>query len=359
MSYAIRSDGAVRCGWIVSACLLLAVFVSAAPHSFAQESGEREATLAKEVANKGWIVFSARADNGTWDLFLARPDGTAARNITNTPDYEEAAARFAPNGTRLLYRRLAKGTKIDHDKWGFQGQLVIATPDGSNAMVYGADAEYPWASWSGDGKQIVCLELKGIKVIDLGTREVVRELPRAGVYQQLFASADGKWFCGTGNLQGASWNVVRMNAEDGTINAVHVFQNCTPDWFPDSERIIFSSRPGNQKANDGYGWTQLWMANGDGTGAGLIYGEEGHHIYGGLVSPDGAYVIFTKTASDGGGAEKEGGAMHVMRLSDAPMIVGESPELRSLHLNTNDGPVLRIGTGWEPHWTYADIGVKE
>jgi len=51
--------------------------------------------------------------------------------------------------------------------------------------------------------------------------------------------------------------------------------------------------------------------------------------------------------------------MFVMRLSDAPTIGGDSPELRSQHLNTKDGPVLKIGDGWEPHWTYADVGTKE
>ncbi|GMV93286.1 MAG: hypothetical protein AMXMBFR82_30640 [Candidatus Hydrogenedentota bacterium] len=326
--------------------------------SLGQPNVDDADALAEEVASKGWIVYSARAGNGTWDLFLARPDGSAARNITNTADHEEAAPRFAPNGTRILYRRLAKGTEINHDLWGFQGELIISKPDGTSAMVYGEDGEYPWACWSGDGKQIVCLERKGIKVVNLGTREVVQELPRNGVYQQLFASANGKWFCGTGNIQNASWNVVRMNAEDGAVNAVHIFQSCTPDWFPDSERIIFSSRP-TQKSNDGYGWTQLWMANADGSNAKLIYGEEGAHIYGGQVSPDGQYVLFTKTLADGGGAEESGGPMFLMRLSDAPTIGGESPELRSLHVNTKDGPVLEIGTGWEPHWTYADIGVKE
>ena len=53
----------------------------------AQEvSDPRVTQLAEEVHNKGWIVFAARGDNGTWDLFLMRPDGSQRRNITNTPD---------------------------------------------------------------------------------------------------------------------------------------------------------------------------------------------------------------------------------------------------------------------------------
>ena len=212
---------------------------------------DREAALGKEVHDKGWIIYSAKSDNGTWDLFLTRPDGSDARNLTNTADIEEAAPRFSPNSDRILYRALAKGTKINHDKWGFQGRLMIAKPDATSPEPVGGDEDFPWAAWSPDGKGIMCLTLKGIQVVDLATRKISRELPRGGIYQQLFPSPDGKWFTGTGNVGSAAWNVVRMNAETGEVNPVHIFQSCTPDWFPDSTRIIFSSRPDNQKANKG------------------------------------------------------------------------------------------------------------
>src|SRR3989304_557963 len=95
---------------------------------------ERVAQLAKEVGGKGWIVYAARGENGTWDLFLMRPAGAARRNITTTPDSEEGGPRFSPDGTKLLYRRFAKGTVIHHDLWGFQGNLIIADPDGSQPV---------------------------------------------------------------------------------------------------------------------------------------------------------------------------------------------------------------------------------
>ena len=82
---------------------------------------DKVAQLAKEVSGKGWIVYASRGENGTWDLFLMRPDGSQRRNITNTPDYEEGGPRFSPDGKKLLYRRFAKGTVIHHDLWGFQG----------------------------------------------------------------------------------------------------------------------------------------------------------------------------------------------------------------------------------------------
>ena len=57
--------------------------------------------------------------------------------------------------------------------------------------------------------------------------------------------------------------------------AVNRVDCCTPDWFPGSDRIIFSWRPRGQKENEGYGWTQLWMADAEGKERKLVYGEDG------------------------------------------------------------------------------------
>jgi Tol biopolymer transport system component len=158
--------------------------------------------------------------------------------------------------------------------------------------------------------------------------------------------------------------VVRIDAAKGEANAVAKFQNCTPDWFPDSRHIIYSSRPAKQEDMEreaakavgqapGYGWTQLWSADGAGEARSLIYGEDGRHIYCGALSPDGKYVLFTRSLTDGGLNTAEIG---LMRASDAPTIAGESKALRKVHPGTKDGPVLSLGPGWEPHWTYAAIG---
>ncbi len=316
----------------------------------------RIAGLADELRDKGWIAYSAYTDNGGWDLFLCRPDGSHVRNITNTPDSREAAPRFSPDGRRLMYRRLPKDATISHDRWGFQGILMIADADGSNPRAIGGDGDLPWANWSPDGKRIACLTLKGIRIVDLATGDTVRTIPRQGMYQQLFWSPDGKWFCGVSNHFGDTWTVARMNVETGDTNKVNSFQNCTPDWFPDSNRIIFSHRPGNQ---DGYGWTQLWMADGDGQNRRLVYGEDGRHMYGGALSPDAKYVVLTASDKDGGASEERGAPMAVIRLADTPMITGESTALRKLHPDTKDGPVLELPAGWEPHWTDAEIGERK
>ena len=306
-------------------------------------------TLRREVVTKGWVVTSIKQKRGDWDLVLMRPDGSKQRKLTDTPDWSEAAPRWSPDSRRLLYRRIKAGTVISHDRWGFQGELVMADAMGRNGRVMG---KHPWGCWSPDGTQISCLSLKGIEILDVATGKVKRRMKRAGYFQQLFWSPDGKWFCGTANVGGELWTIVRMDVATGKWNVVSRFRNCTPDWFPDSRQVIFSNRPANQK---GYGWTQLWMAPGQGGQRKMLYGEDGRHIYGGGLSPDGRYVLFTRCPKDGGGSERSGAPGGLMRLADAPIIGANSPALRKLHPGAHDGPVLALPDLWEPHWTFTDV----
>ena len=306
-------------------------------------------TLRREVVTKGWVVTSIKQKRGDWDLVLMRPDGSKQRKLTDTPDWSEAAPRWSPDSRRLLYRRINAGTVISHDRWGFQGELVMADAMARTGRVMG---NHPWGCWSPDGTQISCLSLKGIEILDVATGKVKRRMKRAGYFQQLFWSPDGKWFCGTANVGGELWTIVRMDVATGKWNVVSRFRNCTPDWFPDSRQVIFSNRPANQK---GYGWTQLWMAPGQGGQRKMLYGEDGRHIYGGGLSPDGRYVLFTRCPKDGGGSERSGAPGGLMRLADAPIIGANSPALRKLHPGAHDGPVLALPDLWEPHWTFTDV----
>lgn len=339
--------------------LLLCAWLLAAAAAAADDP--RVPRLAKEVSVKGWVVYSAKTPAGDWDLFLMHPDGSARRNITNTPGSHEIGGRFSPDGRRMLYRRIPLTVKVNHDSWGRMGQLVVAHADGSNPVEYG---EFPWASWSPDSKQVACLTKQGIEMRDLATRQVVRTMERKGIFQQLYWAPDGTAFTGTANAFGAMWTVVSMDAASGEARAVAVDQNCTPDWFPDSRRVIYSARPRNQEDADGgeaakavgqklgYGWTQLWVADASGKERSLLYGEDGRHIYGGASSPDGRYVVFTRSLTDGG---EESAEIGLMRVSDAPTIGGASPALRKRMGKTKDGPVLSLGPGWEPHWTFARV----
>lgn len=315
----------------------------------------RVAKLAAEVRDNGWIVFGARSKQKDWDLYIMRPDGLQRRNITNTPNYAEAAPRFSPDGKRMLYRRLPRGSIISHDLWGFQGQLVIAKSDGSDPVVMGRKAQYPWACWGPKGKRIACLGKKGITIIDLAEMKVIAKMKRKGFYQQLFWSPDGKWFCGVANYLGRQWTIGRMKVSTGELNAVSVPWACTPDWLPGAKQIIYSHNARYKKPEKGKGWTQLWIADGDGENRRLVFAQELRHVYGGGTSPDGKYVLMTISTIDGGLSEWSGAPMALMRLSDAPTIGGTSKNVRKTHPDTKDGPLLKLPVGWEPHWTFAEI----
>lgn len=311
--------------------------------------------LAAEVRTKGWIVFPARSEQGDWDLFLIRPDGSQRRNLTGTPEANESSPQFSRDGTRLLYRRLARSETINGNRYGEQGVPVMVNADGSGARALGGERDLPWASWSPDGKEFACLSIKGITFVDATSGKVARTLQRNGFFQQLTWSPDGQWLSGVSNAFGTGWSVARMNAKTGETNAVSRTDNCTPDWFPDGRRMIFSNRHASDVALGKYGWTQLWMADADGKNLQLVYAEDGRHIYGGHVSPDGRYVLFTGNPQEDGDPANGGAPMALMRLADAPIIGGHSATLRKLHPAAKSGPVLTLPAGLEPCWTSSEV----
>jgi Tol biopolymer transport system component len=306
--------------------------------------------LTEELRSKGWIVFSAATGKGDWDLFLMRPDGSDRRQITDTRNYNEAGARFSPDGQKLLYFRLPNTEQIDNNTYGTY-ELVVADASGSHAIVYGDD--FHWASWGPDGKQIACLDKEGIRIIDLATRQVLRSIPRKGIVQQLVWSPDGKWFVGTANGLGIAWTIGLLNGETGEINAVSETDryNCTPDWLGDSQHIIYS----RGIVPNTPGWTRLWVARSDGQDKRLLYAEKGCHIYGGCVSPDGKYILFTRSKKDLGRVGNSQTRMAIIRWKDTPMVGRDNESLRAEYPDARSGPLLDLSWGWEPHWTYSDV----
>lgn len=327
----------------------LILFLCLCCAAFAAELPPRDARLAAELHTLGWIVFSAQTQHGDWDLFLMRPGGSERRALTETSEFNEAGARFSPDGKRLLYYRMAKSDAVDNNTYG-TFDLVLADANGSNAVVYGRD--FRWASWGPDGQQLACLAPKGIQIIDVASRQVVRKLARQGIVEQLVWSPDGKAFIGTANGLGAFWNIGRLPASGEKINAVSETEryNCTPDWHPDSRHILYAR--GIIPKQDMR--AQLWMASEDGQEKAMLYAEEGRHIYGACAAPDGKYLLFTRSVEDLGAVGKSQTTMAVVRWADTPMLGDESAALRKQFPNAKPARWLDLGPGWEPHWTYSE-----
>ncbi|MBE7499128.1 MAG: PD40 domain-containing protein [Verrucomicrobiales bacterium] len=334
--------------------LAFTAWLACLPTPVAQESFAT-GVLASEVRHLGWIVYGARSTAGDWDLFACRPDASEHRPLTWTPDFSEFAPQVSRDGRRLLYRRLPRVETIDGNRYGAQGELVLANADGTGVRVLGPAGAWPWASFSPDATQVATLSVKGFGFVDLERLEVLRTLPRQGFFQQPTWSPDGRWLVGVANSYGTGWSVARLDLLTGEARAVNRGNSCTPDWFPDSRRVIFSWRPPGQTGNDGQGWTQLWQTTIAGDSRQLVFGEDGRHVYGGHVSPDGRYVLFTGNVEEDGDPGRAGAPMGLLRLSDAPILGGDSGELRGLYPHANRGPVLTLPAGWEPCWTPHDI----
>jgi Tol biopolymer transport system component len=320
-----------------------------------EEPDTPAAQLKAEVSQKGWIASAARSEKGDWDLFMMRPDGSHRRNVTNSAEHNESYPLFSRDGTKLLYRKLAKNEQIDGNRYGEQGIPVVANANGTSPKELGADGSLPWASWSPDGKEFACLSVKGVQFVDSTTGALLRTNKRNGFFQQITWSPDGNWLSGVSNAFGTAWSVARMKVATGETNPVSTQDNCTPDWFPDSARMIFSNRHASDKLLGKNGWTQLWMANGDGSKPQLIYAEDGRHIYGGHVSPDGKYLLFTGNPQEDGDPTNGGAPMALIRLADTPMIGGNSEFLKKQHPTAKGGPLLTLPAGWEPCWTAHEI----
>src|SRR5262249_12682321 len=146
--------------------IALAAFVVSGTSTRGQESPDVR-KLAAEVQGKGWIAFSARSEKGDWDLFVMRPDGSGRRHLTRTAEWNEAWPQFSRDGSRLLYRRLKSGETISGNRYGAQGEPVVAIADGTSPRVLGAAGDLPWATWSPDGKMFATLSLKGVQLVDV------------------------------------------------------------------------------------------------------------------------------------------------------------------------------------------------
>ena len=249
-------------------------------------------------------------------------------------------------GRKFSFGDILPGDRFDNNRHGIQGQLAVMNSDGTHIEVISKEGEFPWASWSSDAKKLACLSPRGIDIYDIATKHVAAHLDRKGTYQQLTWSPDGKWLSGVANSYGTGWSVVRIEVATGAINAVSKVDCCTPDWFPDSRGIIYSYRP--------HEWTQLWMADATGENRRLLFAEDGRHVYGGCVSPDGNYVLFTGNKEEDGDAMNAGAPMGLLRMRDAPTVAGISRSAREEHPDAKASPVLTLTPGWEPHWTLAN-----
>jgi Tol biopolymer transport system component len=168
-------------------------------------------------------------------------------------------------------------------------------------------------------------------------------------------SPDGNWFTGTANGLGPVQGIAKLNATTGEIIGISEREryNCTPDWMPDSKRVLYARGivPGTRVGGPD-GWAQLGVAGG-GEKPRVLYAEEGQHVYHACSSPDGKYLLFTRTEDDAHGSPRS--KMALIRYADTPLVAPDDRVSQARYPEAKRGPRLDLPRGWEPHWTYTDI----
>jgi len=196
----------------------------------------------------------------------------------------------------------------------------------------------PWASWSPDGKQLPALYRRQgkIRIFDLQTKLSVKEMPRQGIFQQLYWSPDGKRVCGTANLNGQDWNVVSIDLASGKMTLLSRYLNCHAGLVPKRCQSchLFQSHPrcGKRLRMDHAHashrrWTKPHLA---------------------LRRTGTAYLLWLHVPRRSirnlfrSGVRWRGRCpMVIIRLADSPIIAPENyAALKSLYPNAKKGPIL-------------------
>lgn len=146
---------------------------------------------------------------GNYEIFVARDDGTAVRELTHDPAYDSWWPRVSPDRSRIIFYRTPAGT---HDTDYTKTSLWEMDADGGDVHVLIPNGGYGWeyqghADWSPDGREIVMF----------------------GGTQEIFIT----------NAQGR--DPVQVTHRGGT--------NVDPSWAPDGRHLLFVGCPGPAPSN--------------------------------------------------------------------------------------------------------------
>ena len=182
--------------------------------------------------------------NGKLYLFGGNPVGLTGTPPGSVFEYDPAGDKWTKKKNMPLAAHhvavAENGGKIYVFGGGVQKQAGGgAYVPANNAWEYDPAAD----SW----KALAAMPTPRLSAVAVAASGKIYVMGGAGNYK----ARDGQSLTGTANAFGAMWTVVRMNAATGEANAVAKNQNCTPDWFPDSRHIIYSSRPPGQMDADG------------------------------------------------------------------------------------------------------------
>jgi Tol biopolymer transport system component len=210
-----------------------------------------EESWEQSLGTSGFEIVFEHYEDGNWDLFISKPDGSGARNLTRSPDMNEMYPQVSPDGSRIAFvADTGAGRETVRSVWvmGMDGSGLKKVADYARQPFWAPDSrvlaylpqEYP--KWN-----VVDYYTKGMVYYDVETGEK-KDHPNAEKLHHLYNpnfSPDGKWIISTVHAGMGYGHAILLIEADGTKVFNLEIPGCRPCFSPDGTHLAWG--PGDHE----------------------------------------------------------------------------------------------------------------
>jgi TolB protein len=215
------------------------------------------------------VLFSTRQD-GVYQLFVMKPDGTDAKPVTRGSAHHYYPA-WSPDGKTIVCS--VQKQQLIH--------LFTMNADGSGAKPLTQGTVYDkGAAWSPDGKKIAFTRgtpgsNPEVCVIELASRKVVNLTQHPSFDADPAWSPDGKKIAFASYRSNDGFRVYVMDADGRNVKAITSKSNrygwAYPAWSPDGKKLAFGDQSGTA--------VELFVCDADGSNRRQLTRLGGYNSY--------------------------------------------------------------------------------